>query len=378
MYNNIERNNDIIVSVKLNIHINYIDGPFVEVKNAGSKRFFVEFINAATGKVEHSGEIGSNEWIRASKRYYVDWLIKINGQEYRMNLEGKKVLICVESSSLGDGLAWMPYVEEFRKKHKCEMVCSAFLNDHFKTQYPDIEFVPPGSIVYNLTAQYRIGWYYNDEDSSVDLFRNPSDFKKLPLQQTASDILGLNYQEIRPKLQLPDRNIKKQIGVAIHGTCQSKYWNNPTGWQEVVDYLLGRGYEVILLSKEGDGYMGNKHPIGVTQLAAGSLENVIKTLRECEAFIGIGSGLSWLSWACEVPTYIISGFSEPYTETISDTIRIEAPEGKCRGCFNRCRLNAGDWNWCPDHKNTDKQFECSKSITGEMIINQLKNNLKWI
>jgi autotransporter strand-loop-strand O-heptosyltransferase len=132
---------------------------------------------------------------------------------------------------------------------------------------------------------------------------------------------------------------------------------------------------VILLSKEGNGYMGNHHPTGITIHPNGPLENVIKTLRESEFFIGIGSGLSWLSWACEVPTVIISGFSEPYTETITNTVRIEAPEGSCKGCFNRHMLDAGDWNWCPDHKNTPKQFECSRLITGEMVIDCLKKNL---
>jgi len=53
---------------------------------------------------------------------------------------------------------------------------------------------------------------------------------------------------------------KKQVCIAIHGTAQSKYWNNKDGWQEVVDYLKSKGYEVLLISKEHDGYMTNKHP----------------------------------------------------------------------------------------------------------------------
>jgi FkbM family methyltransferase len=31
-------------------------------------------------------------------------------------------------------------------------------------------------------------------------------------------------------------------------------------------------------------------------------------------------------------------------------------------------LDAGDWNWCPLHKNTDRMFECTKEITSEMVI----------
>jgi autotransporter strand-loop-strand O-heptosyltransferase len=89
-----------------------------------------------------------------------------------------------------------------------------------------------------------------------------------------------------------------------------------------------------------------------------------------EFFIGIGSGLSWLSWSLNVPTVIISGFSEPFAE-MEDCIRVSAHQGKCSGCFNRHRLNAGDWNWCPDHKGTERQFECTKSITAQMVIEKL-------
>jgi autotransporter strand-loop-strand O-heptosyltransferase len=97
-------------------------------------------------------------------------------------------------------------------------------------------------------------------------------------------------------------------------------------------------------------------------------------LKKSKAFIGIGSGLSWLSWSLDTPTVLVSGFSYDWAE-MQDCIRITAPKGKCEGCFNRLRLNAGDWNWCPDHKGTDRQFECTKSITSEMVISELKKFL---
>ena len=33
-------------------------------------------------------------------------------------------MICFDSKAIGDTLAWFPYVEEFRKKHECEVVVS--------------------------------------------------------------------------------------------------------------------------------------------------------------------------------------------------------------------------------------------------------------
>ena len=97
-------------------------------------------------------------------------------------------------------------------------------------------------------------------------------------------------------------------------------------------------------------------------------------MAKSKAFIGIGSGLSWLSWALGTKTVLISGFSDDWAE-MNDCVRIGSPKGKCSGCFNRLKLDAGDWNWCPDHKGTNRQFECTKEITSEMVINELEKFL---
>jgi FkbM family methyltransferase len=127
----------------------------------------------------------------------------------------------------------------------------------------------------------------------------------------------------------------------------------------------------MIYSREGDGYMGNNYPKGVTIYKGGNLQEVINDLSTCEFFIGLGSGLSWLAWACELPVVLISGFSEKWAETTLDTYRV-INENVCHGCFNSERLDAGDWNWCPHHKGTERQFECSKQITSEMVINKIK------
>jgi autotransporter strand-loop-strand O-heptosyltransferase len=270
-------------------------------------------------------------------------------------------------------LAWFPYVEEFGKVHNCKMVTSTFHNDMLQKQYPNIEFVNPGDVVENLYAMYSLGLFYTG-DGNINLYKNPSDPKTQTMQKMGSDILGLEYKEIKPKLNKKNLKKEKLVTIAIHGTAQAKYWNNPTGWQEVIDWLKGRGYRVRLLSKEQSGYMGNFEPKGIEKHPWGPLELVMDEMEKSQAFIGIGSGLSWLSWALDVPTVLISGFSYDWAE-MQDCIRISTPKGKCEGCFNRLRLDAGDWNWCPDHKRTERQFECTKSITSEMVIEQLEKFL---
>jgi autotransporter strand-loop-strand O-heptosyltransferase len=351
----------------------YVTQPYFEIQGSSKNKFNIKYYDD-NNTIAYQNELSINSWVKLNKEYFVKWrtTVEENGEiiyDETLDLENKRVYISFGSKSLGDTLAWIPYVEEFRKKHKCNLIVSTFLNYLFVDQYPNIEFVEPGHIVKDIHAQYRLGWFYN-EDGSVNYNMAPNDYKKQPLQKTATDILGLEYKEIRPQLNLPNTPKKKKVGIGFHSTAQAKYWNNPNGWQKVVDYLNSLGYECMIYSKEGDGYMKNHYPNGVTIFKGGNLQEVINDLSECEFFIGLGSGLSWLAWACELPVVLISGFSEKWAETTLDTYRV-INENVCHGCFNSERLDAGDWNWCPLHKNTDRMFECTKRISTDMVIKEI-------
>ena len=351
----------------------FVNNPFLEIKGESSSKFKVEFYDEL-GKCHYSEELSSNHWIRLNREYFTKWNTKIweSGKliyDNTLDLKGKKVFIALESSSLGDTLAWVPYIREFKDKNKCHLVVSTFMNNLFRDTYPDIEFVEPGTGVSGLYAMYKLGWFYKDGD--FDLARNPNDFRIMPLQKTASDILGLEYKETRALLKFPNGKREKKVGIGIHSTAQAKYWNNPTGWQDVVDYLKSKGYDVVLYSRENDGYMGNNHPIGIRKFESdGTIESVINDMATCEFFVGLGSGLSWLSWSIGLPTVLISGFSQEYSETVTDTYRV-INKSVCHGCFNSHRLDSGDWNWCPIYKNTERQFECTKEITSQMVIEKI-------
>jgi autotransporter strand-loop-strand O-heptosyltransferase len=266
----------------------YVCQPFFEMKGQSDNEFDIKMFDG--DNVIYQNSISINSWVKLNREYYTDWRTEVweNGEliyNNKINLEGKRVYISFGSKSLGDTLAWFPYVEEFRKKHNCKLIVSTFMNFLFVNQYPEITFVDPGVIVQDIHAQYRLGWFYN-EDGSVNYNMTPSDYKKQPLQKTATDILGLEYNEIRPILNQPNLPKKKKVGIGFHSTAQAKYWNNPDGWQKVVDYLISLGYECMIYSKEGDGYMNNNYPKDVTIYKGGNLQEVINDLSECEFFIG--------------------------------------------------------------------------------------------
>jgi autotransporter strand-loop-strand O-heptosyltransferase len=120
-----------------------------------------------------------------------------------------------------------------------KLITSTFHNEWFDEEYPELEFIKPGTEVPNIYAMYTIGWHYN-EDRTVNYSKIPIDFKQHPLGETSTSILGLRYSEIKPKINIPEKSRQiegKYVCIAPHASAHAKYWNHPGGWQSVVDYL---------------------------------------------------------------------------------------------------------------------------------------------
>jgi autotransporter strand-loop-strand O-heptosyltransferase len=358
---------------KNNVMVHFIDGAFIEITGQYNEDYNVKFIDNSNGEVVYQLNMKNNQWARCSREWVTDWKIIVtssNGevQEHRFDPTNKRVLISIESSSLGDTLAWFPYAEEFRKKHNCKVVVSTFLNDLFEKEYPNLEFIKPGTTVHNLYALYRIGIFYNE--NGFDPLKHKTDYRKLRLQEIATDILGLEYKEVRPKLHIENR--KRQIDgdyvtIGIHSTAQSKYWNNKTGWQDTVDYLNSKGIKTVHISKQVGEFMGNKPPVNIVDKTGDlSLQNRMTDILNSKMFIGISSGLSWVAWALGVPTVLISGCTEEVHEPLDNVFRV-INTNVCNSCFSNHYFDKGDWNWCPLLKGTERQFECSKEIPFSMV-----------
>ena len=351
----------------------------IDILGDDSKSYNVEFLNG--DKPVYSDTITNNMYCSPSVKYFMDWVIKVNGEiVYKQNLENKNVLIEFDSSSLGDTISWFPAVEDFRKKHNCNVTVLTYKNFLIdKSKYPNIDFIEPGDTYHNIHKIYKIGWFYKNDDVDFDLNRN--DFKKMPLTSTIYDILGLEDKQGKPHLNFNkiDRIVKeKYITFSPHSTALAKYWNKPKGWQNLINILALKGYKLVMISNEPlNKFHNNKIGGALTNIIdkTGSDLNVVMNLLHYSEFhIGVSSGLSWLSWAMNVKTVIISGFSEPYTE-MEDCIRIyPTDDNLCKGCFNTHKLDPSDWDWCPLHKGTSRQFECSKSIKVGDILKELQLN----
>ena len=99
--------------------INFINGPFFETRGGKELEYEVSFIDKKNNEIVHQQKILSNHWVRADKKHFVDWKIiakdGIHEYEYNLDLTNQRVYIALDSKSLGDTLAWFPYIEEFQK-----------------------------------------------------------------------------------------------------------------------------------------------------------------------------------------------------------------------------------------------------------------------
>jgi autotransporter strand-loop-strand O-heptosyltransferase len=366
------------------VSFHFIDGAFVEIMGPEHKTYDITFIDRKTNEIIHKTTINNNMWTKTNIKYFVDWRIEVRDNDdlvflHEYNAKGRKVYIHLDSSAIGDTLAWFPYLEEFRKKHDCQLVCSTFHNEWFESQYPEIEFVKPGTEVGGLYAMYTIGWFYN-EDHTVNKNKIPIDFKQYSLGQTSTECLGLNYTEIKPKLAIPNKSKQidgKYVVIAPHASAHAKYWNHPGGWQAVINYLNDKGYKVVMITSEKlynpwhDSKLGGTLRKVIDKTGSYPLEDRMVDLKYADLYIGLGSGLSWLSWSIGTPTILISGFSQPYSEFLDCERIFNYDTDVCTGCFNTHRLDAGDWEWCPEHKDTPRHFECTKTITPFKVISAI-------
>jgi len=374
------------IEPKMTYDVNFNGGAYLEMKCLKEKKIHVNFIDKDQNKNIYSVDLSSNRWAKPNISFFKNWKIEVSGDDnkiFEFNANGKNVLISFHSSSIGDTLAWIPYVEEFRKKHSCIVYCSVHNNlyDLFKKEYDKIIFINPGTQINNLYATYDLGWFSPPWGGNRD--QHPNDYRIIPLQQTASDILGLEYKEIIPKITIPkkDKPFKfenKYVVIAEHSTADAKHWHYPKGWQTIVDYLNSKGLKVVVISKQGT-ILKNI----INETGDQPLERRLNQINHSEFMISIGSGLSWISWALGKKVVMISGFSKPFCEFQTNCIRIGGykefykENDVCHGCFNdvKYEFDKGKWQWCPGREGTDKMFECTKLITPEIVISEINTIL---
>jgi autotransporter strand-loop-strand O-heptosyltransferase len=259
------------------------------------------------------------------RQWYTDWCIRIFDENDKIVFEdefdphGKVVFIKIDAYALGDTIAWIPYVEDFRCKHECTVICSTFHNHLLVDSYPNILFVIPNTYIANVYAQYYIGAANDDS-----LIYSPIKTNENPLQRVASECLGLTPMEFRPDLTNlckyePRRIVRKYVTLSEFGSHPEKHWRAENGWQTIVDFLIENDYEVLTISKEKSNLKGVIDMSGESDLI-----KVAGLIKHAEFHMGVSSGLSWLAWAVDTHVVMVSDSTPKFHEFESDITRISA------------------------------------------------------
>jgi len=360
-----------------NFLFSFADGAKITVVGVSESEFKIRFIDQDSSELVYETMLKSGMWASPIAKYFVNWRIEVFKddqliREHSLNLDQKDVKIIFDTGSLGDSIAYIENAEAFRVKHKCNLSCVVFNKDLckiFEEKYPLIRF-SHFDFVGDFYAVYKIQYPIKNWKGLAK-----KDPRTVSLTHVPALALGLDVIERRPSLAVKKKSDKKYVCIAIQSTAQCKYWNNKDGWDSVVKYLNNLGYEVWCIDRYSS--FGNKDnfnniPKGaIDKTGDFSLKQRMEQISGAEFFIGLGSGLSWLAWACGVPVVLISGFSKAFAEFYTPYRVIN--ENVCNGCWNDTSLtfDKGDWNWCPRKKN----FECSSKITPEMVIDKISTLL---
>ena len=282
---------------------------------------------------------GSTAWANYTQSYK-NWYITVHQDDKLIshdlfNPNSKVVFIKIDGRALGDNLAWFPYVEEFRKKHNCTVICSTFFNNLFKDVYPEILFVNPNINIDNVYSQFYIG-SANDDNEKY----SPVNYEKKPLQSCAYEVLGLEPKEIRANLEflIPLQKFnQKTVCISEFASSEIKMWREVGGWQKVVDFLVSIGYQVLVISKEKTTLQNVVDLTGNIPLIDRCL-----LLRNCDFFIGVSSGLSWLSWSLGTHTFLISDITPMTHEFQTNITRICANPNLSEINYNAENITSSD------------------------------------
>lgn len=339
----------------------------------------VKFIE--NGNIVYQSNIKNNHWYSPSKKWFIPWKIEVyeNNEliwDWNYEPKGNEIGIKLDSSSLGDTIAFMGQIRSFKEYWGLDKV---YVFTHKNWLFDDEEYnklgisILPWSTFSQLpTYTITLGVYYEMKHPwKKDEHKN--DWRKIHLSQIASDRLGIPLDEInaRPIMHPNFRNAKKPVRdkaiatFATASTAQAKYWNRDGGWQELISSMPDLHW--VHCSKEN-------HVDVNTEKSPEPLEDVAGFMLASEFFVGISSGLTWFAWALNVPTFSISGFTPEVLENIEGITTIQNKR-VCNSCWAWDVFDKGDWGWCPAYKGTERVYECSKEITVDMVINTINETI---
>jgi len=205
-------------------------GPLrIDVYGDYTKKFLVTISEKMDNKINRISDkiVNGNSFFVLYREWKTDYIIKLYEWENGIKLvdtieyddRGKNVQVNIDTYDLTAGIAWFRQVKRYKDYTNCKLYISvkddailAVIKHHENSTIFD-DIIPWGETVENCYASYDIGKYDMKENGVdkfgyfhvfdgrirdgirlYDSFKNPRDWKNLPTEKIASDILVLEYE----------------------------------------------------------------------------------------------------------------------------------------------------------------------------------------
>jgi autotransporter strand-loop-strand O-heptosyltransferase len=276
-------------------------------------------------------------------------------------LEGKEILMHFDSFCLGDTICFSSYIDTFLEFHKPKkVIISTFFPHLFKSTDDRYEFINANQkLKLTIDKLLDVGYDKNSlEDTKGGMMYAAKRTMLLPQETKPGKCPVIPYDR---------KVIPNKITIAPESLKKIAQWNffGNYGWQQLVNEIVNSGFVVSNVSYENT--MNLKNVTGFH--GHDDIRVALNEILSSRVFVGLSSGLAWLAWAYGVPVVMISGFTKEHNEF--DCFRV-VNKFSCNGCFN---LFQNIQSTCPLFLGTERENECHKSITPQMVINKINEVL---
>jgi glycosyltransferase involved in cell wall biosynthesis len=234
------------------------------------------FVTLKSKRITNTNQLCFEENAESEEFYFtLNYMQIIDFFKNKEKLE-PRILFISNSSALGDTIGLIGYAQKWAQQNNktVDMIIN-FTNIFDKNDYPNLNLIDKSVDV--------------DINQYTDISRFEYFFDR-PLQMGYSDQMGLQYEEVRPKIKKinKERPIKsKYVCIGVHTTSQCKYWNYPDGWNILCKKLRKMGYTPVSLDMHqvfGNDQMWNYVPDSCVKKLGMSLDEIINYIQHCEFF----------------------------------------------------------------------------------------------
>jgi autotransporter strand-loop-strand O-heptosyltransferase len=268
-----------------------------------------------------------------------------------------------DSFCLGDTICFSSFIDAFLDYHKPKkVIISTFFIHLFKSTDERYEFINANQKL-KLTVDKLIDVGYDKnslEDTKGGMMWATKRTMMLPQETKPRKCPVIPYER---------KIIPNKITIAPESLKKIAQWNHfgNYGWQSLVNEIVNSGFVVSNVSYENTMNLQN-----VTGFHGhDDIRVALNEILSSRVFVGLSSGLAWLAWAYGVPVVMISGFTKEHNEFNCYRVTNKL---SCNGCFN---LFQNIQSTCPLFLGTDRENECHKSITPQMVIDKINEALKF-